>query len=190
MQLDMKNQRGDTLIEVILAVSILALVTVSSFAIMQRASASAYDAMERSSVRMTLTGQVDLLLYARDAYLASTVAGNAITPGSPAELWQIISAHPYTATTPTTETCDAPSNAFYIVTSSAATPVYTLSTSYVAASGIPEPGKGLWVAKINPTGAQAPKKKYQEFYVVACWQSTAGGEQRMSSVVRVYDPIP
>ena len=59
LQLD--RERGDTIIEVILACSILALITVAGFSIMQRASASAYDALERSQVRLELNRQNELL---------------------------------------------------------------------------------------------------------------------------------
>lgn len=184
------KQRGDTIIEVILASAMLALVTVSSFAIMQRASSSAYDAMERSAVRLQLNGQVELLNYFRDAYTEAVLNGDTIA-GTPAEVWPMIADNattPSVAATPTLASCAAPAGAFYFTRSTSGPAKYQLSTSMTAATGLPSPGSGLWIAKISPSGS-APLKKYQEFYVVACWPTTVAGEQRMSSVVRLYDPI-
>lgn len=184
------SQRGDTIIEVILASAMLALVTVSTFAIMQRASSSAYDAMERSAVRLQLNGQIELLNYFRDSYSQAAVNGDPIT-GTPAEMWQTIANNattPPVSAPPTLETCAAPAGAFYISRSTSGPAKYQILTNNTAATGLPVPGSGLWIAKISPTGA-APLKKYQEFYIVACWPTTTAGEQRMSSVVRLYDPI-
>lgn len=183
------KQRGDTIIEVILASAMLALVTVSAFAIMQRASSSAYDAMERSAVRLQLNGQVELLTYFRDQYAETLVNGGSIV-GTPAEVWDDITTQPNVATAPTTSTCSAPVNAFYLAKPTASDP-YQMSTTITTAPGMPVPGAGLWIVK-SPVAAGGPPslKNYQQFYVVACWQTTISQEQRMSSVVRLYDPKP
>lgn len=183
-----RNQRGDTIIEVILAGAILSLVTVSSFAIMQRASSSAYDALERSIVRLQINGQIELINYFRDEYIDAQI-NNYPVAGTPAEVWPVMAAvTPSPA--PALTTCAAPVGSFYINRTTAGTIKYQIVTSgIVAATGLPEPGKGTWISRVDPTSG-APKKKYQEFYVVSCWPTTTAGEHRMSSVVRLYDPIP
>lgn len=181
-----KSQRGDTIIEVILAVSLLSLVTVSSFAIMQRATSTAYDALERSVVRLRLNEQIELLNYFRDSYVTAISTGSAIV-GTPAAKWIAIVDQP-DAIMPSLETCTAPTNAFYIDRTITGTIEYQVYTgAQFAATEMPTPGRGIWIASVN-TSSSAPKKKYQEFYVVACWPNTTSGEQRMSSVVRLYDP--
>ncbi len=181
-----KNQRGDTIIEVILAVSLLSLVTVSSFTVMQRATSTAYDALERSVVRLRLNEQIELLNYFRDSYISAVASGTAIV-GTPAEKWVTIVNQP-DATVPTLDTCAAPTGSFYIERTATGTPEYQVLTGGItAATEMPVAGKGLWIASVNSTSS-SPKKKYQEFYVIACWPTTTNGEARMSSVVRLYDP--
>ncbi len=184
----MSSERGDTIIEVILASAILALVTVSSFAIMERASASAYDALERSEVRLSINGQTELLNYFRDSYIKATIGGLTVSGAgaTPADMWKKISIHPTVSTAPTLETCTAPSDSFYL-RRNANTNYQFVATPATASTGLPAPGSGLWIKKITPNG-QSPKRYYHDFYIVACWPSTAGGEQRMSSIVRLHDP--
>lgn len=185
------SQRGDTIIEVILASAMLALVTVSSFSIMQRASSSAYDAMERSVVRLQINGQIELLNYFRDEYSQAVVNSDTLA-GTPAEIWGVIADNtttPSVATTPTLETCTAPANSFYLDKTTVPPIKYQKLTTMTVAAGLPKPGSGVWIAKIAPNGGSS-LKKYIEFYVVACWPTTTAGEQRMSSVVRLYDPAP
>ncbi len=182
------NERGDTIIEVILASSILALVTVSSFAIMERASASAYDALERSEVRLSINGQVELLNYFRENYIKSKASGISISASGtkPADMWLKVSEDTTNSTPPTLDTCSAPSDSFYL-DRNGTTNYQMVASPSVASTGLPVPGKGLWIKKITPSG-QSPKRYYHEFYVIACWPTTAGGEQRMSSIVRLHDP--
>lgn len=181
-----RSQRGDTIIEVILAVSLLSLVTVSAFTVMQRATSTAYDALERSAVRLRLNGQIELLNYFRDSYASAVASGTAIA-GTPAEKWVTIVAQP-NAPVPSLTTCAAPSGSFYLNRTTTGTIEYQVVTGSIsAAAGMPSPGNGLWIASVD-TSSSSPKKKYQEFYVVACWPTTTKGEQRMSSVVRLYDP--
>lgn len=181
-------ERGDTIIEVILASAMLALITVSSFAIMQRASSSSYDAMERSIIRLRITGQVELINYFRDQYISAQI-NKVPVASTPGQGWVTMTSVP-TSPAPSLETCAAPAGAFYLNRTTSGTIQYQVATSGItAATGMPSPGKGLWISRVDAS-SNAPKKKYQEFYVVACWPTTTSGEQRMSSVVRLYDPAP
>lgn len=181
------NQRGDTIIEVVLALAVFALVTVSMFAIMQRGSASAYDSLERTQVRLLLNQQAEWLNFLRDQYLDVTSAEGAILPDTPADIWNDIRAAAATSI-PTEGSCtDTASNPFFITQT--ATGGYTLSTTLSAATGMPSPGQGLWIQKVNaPSGGGVKKTNYYDFYVMACWPSTTGSNQTLSSVVRLYAP--
>lgn len=188
--LNSKQQRGDTLIEVILACAIFAMVTVSAFAIMQRASANAYDAMERSQVRALLNGQADLLHYLRDAYVQTLTTGGVVTAGQ-ASVWNtIVNTPTYNSTAPNVNGClptTVPNNFFYIARNG--TTNYQLKagpTNIVPASGMPQAGQGMWIQRVDsPTNSA--NKKYKDFYIMACWQSTTNNTQNMSTIVRMYD---
>ncbi|MFZ1458682.1 MAG: hypothetical protein WAT17_02265 [Candidatus Saccharimonadales bacterium] len=204
LQLD--RERGDTIIEVILACSILALITVAGFSIMQRASASAYDALERSQVRLELNRQNELLNYLRDAYITAEVTGQQIPASSdvgyatnPAAIWQRISDRLTTnasdtgTAAPGLNTCTIPSSSdkdsFYI-TRNGSNEVIVGTAAIVAATGLPEPGKGLWVKRVKPSGYNAmnAKRRYMDFYILSCWQTTSAAIQYMSSIARIYVP--
>lgn len=179
----MKAERGDTIIEVILAGAILALVTVSSFSIMQRASSSAYDALERSVVRLEINTQTELLNYFRDSYVKALADGSPIVPDSPADQWLQITAVPEYTGALNLETCELSDSAFYLNKNGLG------DGPVVVSEGRPEAGKGLWVFRVDPPGGP-PIRNYHDFYILSCWESTTSNQQRMSSVVRLYDPKP
>lgn len=187
MQLNTK-QRGDTIIEVILALAIFSLVTVSMFSIMQRGSLSAYDALERSQVRLMMNRQTELLTYIRDSYINARADDLPITTGSPAELWTKVTntAVIPSVTEPAVDTCVVPSGAFYIRwdTSSGK---YVLDSTIVAADGLPADGKGLWIVKSDPSGFSG-KRRYHDFYVMSCWRLATTQDQMMSTIVRMHEP--
>lgn len=186
------SQRGDTIIEVILAGTILALVTVSMFSVMQRGTASSYDALERSQVRLELNRQGEMLNYFRDEYTKASITGATMAADDPGTNWQTIvnTAGPYVASaTPTLSTC-APSSQAFFVRFDTATSKYLLypESSYAAASGLPSAGEGIWVEQVNPSGFAGLNRKFHDFYIMACWQTTTSQTQTMSSIVRMYDP--
>ena len=188
-------ERGDTLIEVILAGAVLAMVTVSTFSIMQRGASSAYDALERSQVRLELNRQSELLQYFRDSYTKSTISQTPIVANSPAANWQTIvdnggGGGPYVAvTTPSISTCTPSPQAFFIKfdTASLRYMVYP-ETSYTVPSGLPSAGDGIWIEQVNPPGFNGINRKFHDFYVLACWETTTASQQTLSTIVRLYDP--
>ena len=187
-----RSQRGDTIIEVILAGTILSLVTVSMFSVMQRGTASSYDALERSQVRLELNRQSEMLNYFRDEYTKATINGTAMGANDPGTNWQTIvnTAGPYVATaTPNLESCTPSAQAFFIRYDTA-TSKYMLygESSYTAASGLPSAGNGIWIEQLNPSGFAGINRKFHDFYILSCWRTTTAQQQTMSSIVRMYDP--
>ncbi len=183
---DYRSERGDTIIEAVLALAIFAMVTVSMFAIMQRGASGAYDSLERNQVRMLLNEQTELLNFIRDEYTNSKGLGVTPLPGTPAALWVAIRDTVTATTIPSADLCTSgASHQFYIERN--ATNVYELKTSLIAATGLPSPGKGLWVQKVDPT-APGIKRNFHDFYVMACWPSTTTNVQTISTVVRLYEP--
>ena len=186
----MNNQRGDTIIEVILASTMLALVTTSSFAIMQRGTASTYDSLERSQVRLMVNGQGELLNYFRDEYIRA-ISTTGVVAGSPADMWRKISLDgsvTESATEPVVQSCTPPSgNAAFSIRLDPAIPASTVYPGTITTpTGLPSPGDGIWVQRVDPNGG--PARNFHDFYIMACWDSTTSQKQYMSSVVRLYEP--
>jgi Tfp pilus assembly protein PilV len=186
MLLVVDRQRGDTLIEVIMACAMFAMITASIFAIMQRSSAGAYDALERSEVRLQLNQQAELLNYFRDQFVVAAANGQSTTDGA-AGVWNKFAGTTYATTTaPGLNSCTPNARAFYFDADGTS---YNFGANAVtAASGMPSAGSGLWIQMVNPSSLPAPVRKFHDFYILACWPSTASSTQYMSSIVRLYEP--
>lgn len=184
------QERGDTLIEVLVAIATLAVVVVGAFSLMSRGVSQMYDSMERSQVRMLLNSQIDALTYARDEYTRSlqpSLTGISTESDAAAqEVWDDVQTNVTSLTTaPSLDGCsDADAaNAFWIDTSGL---LLLKKTGFKALSdGFPAPGSGIWIQKIDHSGGSIP---YKDFYVRACWTPTGSSvTQVISTVVRLYD---
>lgn len=183
-----RAENGDTIIEVIIASAVLAMVVVSSFAIMQRGASSAYDSLERSQVRLELNRQSELLQYVRDGFIQNRQ--NAGTYAFEADTWRTITddtEFPAAAAPPDLATCIDPNNppagAFYFTSLDDA----GIDSDFTETDGLASPGQGMWIQRVNVSNPMVTIK-YYDFYVMACWQSTTSNLQLMSTIVRLYAP--
>lgn len=180
------KQRGDTLIEVMLSISILSLVVVGAMMIMNRSNSNMLDAVERTAVRAEVNRQTELLNYLRDqAALGTTDAiPTAVTAWSDITNPNRLSANPSDVSV---DSCPALNNdnskRFYITVDE------NLNNFGVANAGSANiyatAGSGLWieVVKRGPSGSS-----YYDFFVRACWDSAAGHTRQLTeTVVRLYE---
>ncbi len=193
------SDRGDTLIEVMMAISIMAIVMVGSFSLMNKGVASMYDSLEISMVQNLINRQSESLYYARDQYLARL---NGVTLSSSdskaADLWSgsfvgsgsISDWSGATANSvPKMDDCTDASRAFFIRRDASGSYIEAVRSGIsVVASGFPSPGNGLWIQKKSRSSAEAAVP-YKDFYIKACWLSSGGGSvpQKLSTIVRLYD---
>ena len=193
------DQRGDTLVEVLLSITILAIVTVAAFAVLQRGVGEAQNSLERSQVRTSIAQQMELINYLRDQFSSAQAAGGS-TSGYPANLW---------SGTPTSirqraianrgqplstvDNCSgAMANSFSISRVTPADPnspyqiVNFNPSTDLATTTFARPGTGMWIEPVaSPVSAAVP---YIDFYMRACWNPAVGvSKQTISSVMRVYD---
>src|SRR5690606_36422960 len=136
--------------------------------------ANTYDSMERSQVRLILNGQAELLYYFRDEYIKA-LSTTGIIPGSPADMWNRISVDgtiDESPAEPVVESCTpASGNAAFSIKLDPSVPAYTVNPgSITVPSGIPSPGDGIWIERIDPSGN--PARAYDDFYILACWEAT------------------
>lgn len=181
--LHMTGEGGDTLVEVLIATTILSAAIVGGLGAMNLGFGVILNSTERTQVQANVNSQLSLIQYSRDAYVRANRDGNVA--GGPA-IWQWILGH--TNASYESGVCDsdgAPTintarNPFYIddttLTSVQITSVTTPDTVATA-------GDGLWVEAVRPT----PTTNYIDFYVKACWQPAAGStNQESRSVIRLY----
>ena len=189
-------ERGDTLVEVTVAMAVLGLMLAASLAVINRGMMGVSNAVERTSVRASLSSQAELLRYVFDDPVANKEAYKWILDhtGSNVSLGQ--------------KGCKIGNNSgFYLSVNNnkTGTPpveIHELNQADTAhltnnVYGQPEAGevgnnsgvsRGIWIEG-DKHDAQGDMPGYIDFYVRACWTPHAAqqlGSGRMESNVRVY----
>lgn len=181
------SERGDTLVEVLIATAILGAAIVGGLTIMNFGYSIASNAVERTQVEATMNSQLSLIRYARDGYLRANQ--QATDPAS--RLWVQINSKATTGVsseTVCTGSTPAPTNGFY-VRDDFATLGNTGSVvdySGTVANGLARPGTGMWVEARKSRDADTTVK-YIDFYVKACWEAVGSNpQQEARTVMRLY----
>jgi prepilin-type N-terminal cleavage/methylation domain-containing protein len=179
------NQRGDTLVEVLMAIVVLSMVIVGAITLMARGLKASQMAVEHTQVRLQINGQEEMLRYLRDGYLSdpNSAAGQTwvgLFGGSPLYA-------PTTASSYDDTSCNVTSGktGFYLsqsggVVSATQFDSANKPTSYAL------PGQGLWVEMTRSVGI-APA--YVDVMFRACWSGIGdSADQQSVTVIRLYDP--
>lgn len=178
-------QRGDTLIEVLFAVTVFSLVAVGALAIMNSSMETAQRSLEISLVREQMDAQAESIRYIHDAYVAAypnPVAGQASGE------WANIVANQVPQAS-TFGTCSPPSRAFVINTSTVKVEARSVITSNVQTYAqlrftTPVSSEGLWVEAVKTSGLN-----YIDFHIRACWYSQGlSVPMTLGTIVRLYVP--
>ena len=186
-------ERGDTLVEVTVAMAVLGLMLAASLAVINRGLMGVSNAVERTSVLASLSSQAELLRYVFDDPVTNKEAYKWILDhtGSNVSLGQ--------------NGCEIGGGGFYLsVNNKTGTPpveIHELDSAKTQQPtnnvyGQPEAGrinnsntsKGIWIEG-DKHDAQGDMPGYIDFYVRACWTPHAAqqpGLGRMESNVRVY----
>lgn len=183
-----KLQTGDTLIEVLFAITVFSLVVVGALSIMNSGVATGQRALEISLVREQMDAQAETLRYIHDSYVA---AYPSPIPGQPSGEWSNIIAKQANQASGF-GACDEepPSNAFIINTatvklqnrSAITTNVQTYSQLRL---GQAAPAEGLWVEAVKSDNLN----KYVDFHIRACWDSLGlSVPMSLGTIVRLYEP--
>jgi type II secretory pathway pseudopilin PulG len=202
-----RQQRGDTLIEVLFAISIFSMVVVGSIAIMNVGSAAAARTLGLTVTRQVIDMQAQMLRLAHDSYVAQYPAATYAGAGAAYD------------TIETTLTTSKASNDIVGLTTCPTTfagNVFTLSTGTtggvttlvahkllgnttpttypqtVDGSGNSSP-QGVWVEAvkqpINMTSNPKVPVGYIDFHINACWPGPGGNiPLTIGTIVRLYDP--
>lgn len=180
-----KSQKGDTLVEVLMAVVVLSLVIVGAITMMARGLSAAQIAVEHTQVRQSINAQTEMLRYLRDAYLTDK-------NGTAAQTWvSMFSGSPVYANnnlSSYSETCavSANKNGFYLEQSGSDVNIVSFNSSNKPAT-VALPGQGLWVEATRSASGISPA--YVDFQIRACWQGVGSSAQQQTvTVERLYDP--
>lgn len=199
------SQAGDTLIEVLFAITVFSLVVVMSISIMNQGTNAAQHSLEITLVRQQVDAQAESLRFLHDSYVTA-YQKNATYTG-PAGQWNamlssIVATNATNATSFSSlgTTCPAPASGSFIINSTSATFLTGNAVKLLSASGYaqvdytktPVEAKGIWVEAIRSiTSSDTTQSNtgYIDFHIMACWP-VAGSDvpATIATIVRLYDP--
>lgn len=185
----MLNQRGDTLVEVMLAFAIFATVGVGTIGVMNRGISIAERSIEITSVRQQIDAQAELLRYASQEKGATWQSILANLDPTPAIVDDYRSACP----------TSAPADSFILAANSAGAEVRyhalgsnfsqaTLSSRFDFDSTTPT-ANGIWVVatEVSDNLPNTASAAY-DMHIGACWDTVASDQpQILGTIVRLYD---
>ena len=199
---------GDTLIEVLFAVSVFSLVAVSGLAVMNQGSSSSERALEITLVREQMDGQAKTLRFLNSSYVAAFRAGTAYPSSTSAYQWaqmsRYISDNPIL--NPTTlggSSCptlylkgsfilntqqgtfiDPSKNGGVLIAAKTFSQVNYTST-------VVSSSEGIWIEAIRSSSSAANQSNigYIDFHILSCWDSPGQAVPgTLGTIVRLYEP--
>ncbi|MES2631122.1 MAG: type II secretion system protein [Patescibacteria group bacterium] len=212
-RLNAKHEKGDTLIEVLFAVTVFSFIVVSALSIMNQGLATSQRALEITLVRQQMDAQAETLRFLHDSYVQAYQSGTtAYEAGTPAaeynELIQYIKGgDPVSARTAASQfggvgPCVVPNNAStdFILNPIAATymsndmktGVFTNATTfaqltYTSGNEINH-SEGIWIEAVrSDTGGTNAGSI--DFHIRACWAAPGlDMPMNLGTIVRLYEP--
>lgn len=207
----MNRERGDTLIEVMFAVAVFAMVAVGSLSIMNQGVAAAQRSLEVTLVRQQMQAQADAIRFIHDAYVTAYQQGSAAPTGIAAEWTKMTVDHAESQASPfgvaAATTCPSVvpgSNVFPFIVNARTAAVWSQPPSMAPpANGTLPPfsqviyntdssiahAYGMWVEAV-PSGPQpGGAVRYVDFHIRACWDSVGTNHpMTLGTIVRLYEP--
>lgn len=213
------NIRGDTLIEVLFAISIFSLVAVGGLSIMNQGSATAQRALEITLVRNEIDSQAETLRFLNSSYIAAYQPGvsDYSSISKPAQQWlnlvknyvttDSVSKFGSSSTCPQTytELNGLRTNSFVLDVKKATvvpltidnfSPAQTFSQLYYTYDSVSnsyttfDKSYGLWIEAIKSGDATQTNADYVDFNIRACWDSPGMViPLTIGTIVRLYEPL-
>lgn len=203
------RSQGDTIIEVLFAVTVFAMVAVGSLAIMNQGTSTAQRSLEITLVRQQIDAQAQAIRYIHQAYVAAYQQGGVTPTGTAAEWVKMTSKATGHGADSASDfgsidaRCPAsvPGQRPFLVNARTAR-VWGSSPVMVASEGASLPpfaqiiynddssisnAYGLWVEAVPSTNSGGPG--FVDFHIRACWEG-AGGDTavKLGTIVRLYEP--
>lgn len=202
-----RRQAGDTIIEVLFAVSIFSLVAVAAISIMNQGINTAQRALEITQVRQQIDAQAETLRFVHHTYIMSlgsaaasetewvkNVRTQTVSPetisifgnNTDARLCDDIPDRAFIMNTHTGKVSDVNPRSISNPELDGSTPPPFSQVTY-GENGVLESADGVWVeaaANIGENGVG-----YTDFHIRACWESPGTGPViTIGTIVRLYEP--
>lgn len=194
--------KGDTLVEVLFAVTVFSMVAVGGLAIMNQGTAAAQRSLEISLVRSEIDAQAEALRFLNAAYIAGYQPGitsyDLSTPtGQWSRIQQTVRGADF-ASFSDSSVCEAPAGSFIIDTRRAQvvrqvdglfahpqtfSQLRYKSTSYTELESI----DGMWIEAISSPDSGG--SGYIDFHIRACWDALGQSvPASLGTIVRLHEP--
>lgn len=204
------RERGDSLIEVLFAVTVFSFVVVGALTIMNQGTAASQRSLEIGLVRQQIDGQAEALRFMHDSYVA--VYQNGLTYNTtdgtttPAEEWYAMAQTTFPATPSAFgavgATCPTPPNGSFIIdtqnvrfvrgTTTSLQRSVTYSQVAYNGSGAFTAAQGLWIEPIRSAASgdtNQSNARYIDFHIRACWEAPGlTAPLTTGTIVRLYEP--
>jgi len=207
----LRRQEGDTLIEVLFAMTVFSLIVVTALSLMGQGVAAAQRSLEITTVRQQIDGQAEALRFMHEAYVAGYQSGQTfnLTDGttSPAEEYYKIIQFVTGKRTQASKfagsaKCAIPANTAtdfvinpvtaQLVTTATKPDVFKLAPiaaqlTYTGGNQL-EYSQGLWLEGVR-SPVNGNTAGYIDFHIRACWDVSGSDiPMNLGTIVRLYEP--
>lgn len=202
----MSEQRGDTIIEVMVAFSVFAMVAVGALTVMNQGTAGAQNTLETTLVRQEIDAQAEMLRFLHQAYTSNP--GASIGPSS--KFGAILARAQAAALTqptefgdnadqPCTQVLPGESNKRFALNQEGSLladentkPIQQLGSgapyAKVDTVSSPQVSYGIWIEPVISNAADS-NTRFIDFHIRACWDSASGDNRRtLGTIIRLYTP--
>lgn len=197
----MKTQKGDTLVEVLLAMAVFAVVMMIGLSTMNNGMSRALASLQLTMARNTMDSQAEALRFANAAYISEFRSDGGAVTSAAARVWQDqLTAGAQGAATPL-DACSRGTSAFVLsrndlsyhgketITNAVTYPRIAYGTG-ADSNAITNPSasysrsEGIWVEKVH-----LAHTNYYDFHIRACWSAPGSNvNTTLGTIVRLYDP--
>ena len=185
-------KKGDTLIEVTLAVAVFSMVMVVGIGAMNGGMARTQASLQLSLSRDAMNSQAETLRYINNIYLNKYASGS----GDMFSKWREITAKAKTSATrlnncPADQAAFNALNAIAINVDDKTFPLITGDEQITPANTYPQlaangaTSQGMWIEVVRPPA----RSGYYDFHIRACWIAPGNNTPTtLGTIVRLYDP--
>ena len=185
-------KKGDTLIEVTLAVAVFSMVMVVGIGAMNGGMARTQASLQLSLARDAMNSQAETLRYINNIYLNKYASGS----GDMFSKWREITAKAKTSATrlnncPADQAAFNALNAIAINVDDKTFPLITGNGKITPANTYPQlaangaTSQGMWIEVVRPPA----RSGYYDFHIRACWIAPGNNTPTtLGTIVRLYDP--
>ena len=200
------SQSGDTIIEVLFAITIFSLVAVGGLSLMNQGTGMAQRALEVGLVRQQMDAQADMLRYLNSAYIETFDSGGVAT-----DVWKRVvtdrreeqaqdfdmvsdnkgchlpegNYHPFALNSDKLADVLNPDKSASALSSFVLAPSTSRTATYAKVEKTESDAQGIWIEAVQKT----PNSGFYDFHITACWLSPGQATPvKLGTIVRLYEP--